>query len=102
MKVLVGAHSMNCIPKIYRHQIGNLFSPGAHWNSGLQYALDNGVYRSWKNKQSWNSTAFQTLIDKVFKLNQSPLWVVVPDVVGNHNRTLALWQPLARRFAQYY
>jgi hypothetical protein len=92
MKIFVGAHSLSCVPKIYRHQIGNLFSPGCHWNSGLQFALDNGVYRSWKKNQDWSATIFKKLLDKVSKLNQMPLWVVVPDVVGNHKLTLEKWR----------
>lgn len=70
----------------YPGQIGSLISPG-RWKTPVpfvEYALDNGAYIG------FNETAFLALIEKA-KRHKPPLWVVVPDCVGDKAKTLELW-----------
>jgi hypothetical protein len=85
--ILVGAHSLDFIPEKYHHRVGNLFQPKAFWNHHLDFALDNGVYAAWKNKEEWSESKFLNHLDKVASSGKNPSWVVCPDVVGDCHAT---------------
>jgi hypothetical protein len=77
----------------YPGSLGHLWSPGRpiktyEW---LPYVLDNGVYRDFANNALWSADRFLELVGQCKYLKQKPLWVVVPDVVGDGNATLGLW-----------
>lgn len=101
MRVMVGAHTL---PEFrdFQHRIGNLFVPGSYYRSDLVFALDNGVYKAWATGKPWESDKFLRHIDKVAQRGTIPLWVVVPDAVGDHRRTLALWHEWAPRLKKNY
>jgi len=70
----------------YPDRIGSLVSPG-DWKSPVPfapYALDNGAFTGFKEE------AFLALIEKA-RREVPPLWIVVPDVVGDRAATLKLW-----------
>lgn len=67
-------------------RIGSLVSPG-WWKTPVSfapYAIDNGAYTG------FSESAFMSLIEKA-KRCKKPLWVVVPDAVGNKTQTMKLW-----------
>jgi len=71
--------------------IGQLIGPGGWRNPrGLPFACDNGRFSCWSKGKGWDEKAFWSLLVKAEPL--SPLWVVVPDEVGDAVRTFDLWQ----------
>ena len=76
----------------YSGRIGWLISPGG-WRkppSWMPYALDNGAFGAWSNKQPWDAKAFLAHIEKS-KTTHKPRWIVVPDVVADMDATLISW-----------
>jgi hypothetical protein len=71
----------------YPNRIGMLNSP-FYWKNPpffMPHACDNGVFTS------WNPRLFRFMLKRAKLLSTSPLWVVVPDVVGDAEATLKLW-----------
>jgi len=60
-------------------------------HSFLPYALDNGAFPAWRNKQPWNEAAFYRLLQLARMSAIKPMWVAVPDVVADRDATLASW-----------
>ncbi len=59
-----------------------------------RYAIDNGAFSRFQEKE------FFMLLDKTTDY-APPMFVAVPDVVGCHDRTVALWryyEPIIRRY----
>lgn len=85
----------------YPGRIGWLIGP-SHWREPrewLPYALDNGRYAASQGKE-WSEALFLKMCEKASK-SYSPLWVVVPDVVGDRNSTLREWDKWASRLEQF-
>lgn len=78
----------------YPGKIGSLISP-VRWKNPVPfapYALDNGAYVGFVEQE------FLALIEKA-KRQKPPLWIVVPDAVGDMDATIKLWnkwEPLLR------
>lgn len=71
----------------YPEKIALLISPEGFRPHQLQYAyaFDNGAYKN------FNEIGFFKMLDASKKYT-APIFVVCPDVVGCHARTIALWQ----------
>lgn len=54
------------------------------------WALDNGVFGAFTTGRPWSEEPFYTYLDRYAAWK--PIWAVVPDCVGNRERTLELWQ----------
>lgn len=77
----------------YPGRIGHLYSPGGQrgpWPF-VPYALDNGAYPAFTSGQPWDVQAWRELLHWAACSGQQPLWVLVPDVVGNRQATLDNW-----------
>ena len=71
--------------KKYPDKLAHLFSPDG-WKTPIhKYAIDNGCYKQ------FNESKFLFTLVKSKKFHP-PMFVTVPDVVGCHDRTLALWK----------
>jgi hypothetical protein len=57
----------------------------------MPYFLDNGAYKYFAKKQPFNEDAFFQHLMKVALGIKTPEFVVIPDVVGNHEQTLEMW-----------
>lgn len=85
----------------YPGRIGHLFSPKGQRGPWLEipYALDNGAWsaflRQQKNGAPWSEEEWRALLTWAAMSGIPPLWVVVPDVVGERDATLALWPQYA-------
>ena len=86
-------------------RIGHLYSPGGQrgpW-PWFPYACDNGAFACWDSRantfddERWERTerAWQKLIVWTQCANAKPLWVIVPDVPGNAERTIERWEHYA-------
>ena len=72
----------------YPHHTGQMFAPAGIRKpiDGVPYALDNGCFTN------WDPRLFVQMLEKVSKFFHQPLWVVVPDVVGDWDQTIMRWQ----------
>jgi hypothetical protein len=80
----------------YPGKIARLLNPDrrcASQHVGL-YAVDCGAFKR------FNESKFFTLLYDC-KRNSPPMFVVCPDVVGCHDRTLALWRYYSPRLREY-
>ena len=75
-------------------KIGQLFNPNGWKKPKHRYALDNGAFKQFNEKKY-----FEMLDDS--KKYEPPMWVAVVDVVGCHDRTLALWRYYYERINRY-
>lgn len=87
----------------YPGLVGHLYSPDG-WRGPfpwLPYGLDNGAFPAYTKGVPWNADAFRALVSRAAAVEQSPLWVVVPDVVGDARETLRMWDEWAPRLRHY-
>jgi hypothetical protein len=70
----------------YPNKIARLLNPSRLSSTAFKhtYAIDNGAFAR------FNEPEFFRFLDES-KKHQAPMFVVVPDVVGCHDRTAALW-----------
>ncbi len=76
-------------------KIGHLYSPGGFrgpYGKWLPYALDNGRFIATTQNKPWDPDRYYELLDKSYRSCQKPLWVIVPDVVGDRDATLREWE----------
>lgn len=73
----------------YPDRIGHLFSPGAQRGPFpfCRYGCDNGAF----GPKGFQLEGWIKLLEWAKLSGQSPLWVLVPDVVGDREKTLASW-----------
>ena len=65
----------------------------------IPWALDNGVYGAWQNCLEWDEEPFYKALDRF--ADYKPMWVVVPDWVGDRERTLELWEKHSRAVSAF-
>lgn len=78
----------------YPNRIGSLVSPG-WWKSPVSfapYAIDNGAFTGFDEHK------FLRLIEKAKRVSP-PIWIVVPDKVGDKSATLSMWDEWSQRLA---
>lgn len=92
MKILISNNTDWKAQKLINYEIGNLFSSPRHrtvHHSIPYYALDNGAFSCFKNQVPFCSNSFLNFLDKwTIKNKLKPKWLVVPDVVGNKEKTI--------------
>ncbi len=77
----------------YPDLVGQCFSPPQFYpKPWMPYFLDNGAYKYYANKQLFNEDAFFDHLSKVKLGVNPPEFVVIPDSVGDHIRTLEMWR----------
>lgn len=77
----------------YPGRFGHLFSPGAQRGPfpDAPYSLDNGAFGAWMRNVDFDLKAWLKLLAWAASKAQRPMWVVVPDKVGDRAATLAMW-----------
>jgi hypothetical protein len=78
----------------YPSNIGHLYSPGGQkgpWE-WMPYALDNGAFPAFTSGKRWEEKPWLQMLEWSKTSGQKPLWVLVPDVVGNKKETLVQWK----------
>ena len=71
--------------KEYPDRIAQLMGPN-HWKNPIhKYALDNGCFTR------FNELKYFNMLKRVYNLQEKPMFITVPDVVGCHDRTIALF-----------
>ena len=81
-------------------KIGHLYSPGAQIGpfEFIPFGLDNGAFG---HNEDWDEQAWLHLLDWARISGQEPRWCIVPDVVGDRDRTLDRWHIYSRVAAMY-
>lgn len=54
------------------------------------WALDNGVFGAFTTGREWSEEPFYSYLEKF--VAWKPMWAVVPDCVGQRERTMELWK----------
>lgn len=80
------------LAKRFPDRLAHLISPGGWREPRLPYALDNGAFPAWQNRVEWDPGIFEALLNKANGCEAKPLWVVVPDAVGDKRATLDKWK----------
>lgn len=107
MITLVAANSnplMHYLTRTYCGAIGWMVSPATGFfppRDLIPYAIDNGKYAAFSSNSEWDENAFFHLLDKYKFRSHQPMWVVVPDAVGNKDETWWLWDRYEPRMRQY-
>ena len=88
------------VARRYEHapaRLGHLYSPGGQTgpHSFMPYALDNGAFGCWQKGRRFDAEAWRSLLAWAASAGQRPLWVLVPDAVGDSAKTRRMW----RRYA---
>lgn len=66
---------------------GQLLTPLTRYSRGHDvYAIDNGAFSSFREHN------FRSLLKREYRVKDSALFVCMPDKVGDHKRTLELWE----------
>lgn len=58
----------------------------------MPYALDNDAFSAWKHKKPWDFEAWKSMLGWARLLGKPPLWVLIPDAVGDRETTLKNWE----------
>ena len=76
----------------YPDRIAHLHSVDARKQprADVPWALDNGVYGAWKYGRPWSEEPLYNFLDQFAAWK--PMWCVVPDWVGDRDKTLRLWE----------
>lgn len=107
MITLVAANSnplLHYLSGKYPLKIGWMVSPATKFfepRKWLPYAIDNGKYAAYSAKTEWDENGFFEFLDKYQYQKYKPDWVVVPDEVGNRDKTLWNWTQYERRIRMY-
>ena len=88
------SHIIKDLIKKYPDLVAHLMSPDGWRNPIHKYALDNGAFKQ------FNEEKYFAMLNMARKCER-PMFVVVPDVVGCHDRTLALWNYYYERIDRY-
>lgn len=61
----------------------------------MPFALDNDAFTAWRDKKPWDEVAWVKMLAQVRMKCLKPMWVAVPDVVGDRQGTLDSWDKYA-------
>jgi hypothetical protein len=87
----------------YQGRLGWLMSPGG-WrepHDWLPYAFDNGAFTVFSNGLQWSDETFYAHLQRAVGQTHKPMWVAVPDVVGDREATLQSWLDHHERVSKY-
>ncbi len=84
----------------FEGKIGHLYSPGAQQGPEqfLPFGLDNGAFG---HDDDWNESKWIELLNWARLSGQKPVWCLVPDVVGDREKTLVRWEVYSPIAATY-
>jgi hypothetical protein len=87
----------------FQSRIGWLISPESKWAippKWMPYAIDNGAYGAFLRKEPWKPEPFFYLMRRAKEVHK-PLWIVVPDVVGDAEATIIQWHEFSGQVREY-
>ncbi len=78
----------------YPHRMAHLIGADDKRNPPTKYAIDNGIFGAATNKREWSPEPFFGLLETIAQWKR-PMWVVVPDAMGDKDETLRRWHKYA-------
>ena len=57
----------------------------------MPFCLDNDAFTAWRDKKPWDEEAWRNFLARIRMTGLKPIWVAVPDSVGNRQETLSKW-----------
>lgn len=79
----------------YPRSVGMLIAPSYHLRIPLDkwmpFAVDNGAFVAWRDNKPWSMDDFYRMIERIRMTKLNPLWVAIPDVVADRDKTRAQW-----------
>ena len=89
----------------YPNKLGWIVGPNAYkkhrfW-PWIFYALDNDAFAAWTKGEPWDAAAFFEMLQETKLQPVKPLWVIVPDVVGDLKATKSNWKKYAGKVAEF-
>jgi len=80
----------------YPKRLGMMIAPRERPDAGFvktdqPYALDNGRFASTTKNKPWSQEHFESLCETAIQQDNKPIFITVPDVVGNAKKTIAEW-----------
>lgn len=89
----------------YPGSVGLLVGPGyfkkVPIDPWMPFALDNDAFTCWKHNKPWNHAVWSNMLSEVRMTRLKPVWVAVPDAVGDREATLEKWERHSREAASY-
>lgn len=75
-------------------RLGHIISPSYYLKpkEGIPFVLDNDAFGCWKRGESFDSSAWFDMIEKINRTGMNPEWCIIPDVVCDKNGTLKAWE----------
>lgn len=75
--------------------VGLLLGP-SYWRKvpldpWMPFALDNDAFKAWQSGEPWDKDAWLRMVGMIQLTRRTPLWAVVPDVVGDRESTIKNW-----------
>lgn len=55
----------------------------------MPWAMDNGAYIAYKNRTTWDEQRFLDIA--LSPWHPPPMWIAIPDVVANKDKTIEMW-----------
>lgn len=100
MRILLNHSQIHFLHNRFPSQTGVLFSPQKprFLKGRYPYAIDNGAFAYWKNKQPFDSALFLKTLEQAQQFSK-PEFVVCPDEIGDHRATLrnySQWAPIIK------
>jgi hypothetical protein len=88
---------------MYPNQVGHLLNPTrvTRTYEWLPFAVDNGRFAASACGKPWDGEQFVAYLHNVASMGHAPLWVVVPDVVGDADQTLRSWGEWSDRLSVF-
>ena len=78
----------------FPHRMAHLFGCEELRNPPARYAIDNGIFGATVGKRDWTPEPFFGMLETVAQ-KVKPMWVVVPDAMGDKDETLRRWDKYA-------
>jgi len=79
----------------YPGSVGVLIAPSygtkVPLDKWMPFALDNDAYTAWRDNKPWDVQAWRDMLKRVRQMTLTPMWVAVPDAVGDREATILKW-----------
>lgn len=89
----------------YPGRMGWLVGPKAmsktKFRNWMPFALDNDAFSAWTTQTDWDESRWFNMLEQIKLMRLPPLWAVVPDVVGDCEKTLERWHTYAPILDKY-
>ena len=79
-------------PGVLGWLVGPTASRKTRWRKWVPFALDNDAYSAFTNAQEWCLDSWLEMLRLVKSQGQIPQWCLCPDVVGDKQKTIHLWE----------